>query len=104
MSKACIFVKSPKPDTYRAIVEKVQGRLGKLESVEWIFYQTDRDSDLVPSGFLEEEVDIGIQSVSTTDELIPLLKEADLCDVSALPKEDFVEVIALVMGRTQPSI
>ncbi|MCA0268045.1 MAG: hypothetical protein LCH53_02305 [Bacteroidetes bacterium] len=99
MGKACLIVKSPNAATYQTAITHATSRVGKLEHVEVVFFQTPRIPEVIGSVSNSAEYTIGIRDVSDAEDLKDIMNEVDVCDVSGLPKEDFAEVLAVAIGR-----
>ena len=104
MGKACILVKSPNSATYELALSHLISRIGKINHLEVVFLQTPKLPEVISALSGSGGHSIGIRAVSDAADLKELLKEVDICDVSGLPKEDFAEVLAVVIGRRNLSL
>jgi len=104
MGKACILVKSPNADTYISALSHVVSRVGKLEHLELVFFQSPRLPDVISAISQGSGYAMSIRDVSGAEDLRVLIRKVDVCDVSGLPKEDFAEVLAVAIGRSNVSL
>lgn len=99
MSKALILVKSPKPETYKAIIEQLVASNSNITAIEWIYMAIPIDEALTVSSGQNRFRSVSHKSINRVEELLNNLKGVNLIDVTALPKELALQIFAIIAGH-----
>lgn len=97
MTDVCILVKSGKPETYKAIVAQLRLKIPSINKIIWCFYQIPKNVDLVKN--TSADLSIEYKEAKNPKDISLIAKYVSIFDVSGLPKQDFTEILSVVIGK-----
>ncbi len=99
MSKAVVVIKSSRAETYVNAFTQLLRILPDLSEIVWVYFRTDRISEVIPNRLIPARAESTESVAATAADVTKHLTKAEVIDVSGLPKEDFIQLVPLLVGR-----